>query len=517
MPTPRMYPGDYIIDGLLYGSDSARMVADEIGAEILRDALDLTQEFSSIQPWLVMLNAYYRGRPTPPRNPERMSVRYAALAQMSVSNWCSLVVDVVNERLRVDSIRSAESPIRDEIAWDWWQANNMDQVSSMVHVEALVFGYAYVSVWPGCASCPDPTTPTIMGESPLSTYAAFDMASGECLHAIRMWFDRPTGRIFADYTTPEFQFGLMSTGEIERRPYTWGWHHDSSMWSYDFANASWTWRTVDGTPMVQANPMGVVPYVRMRTKPDLLGGYTSEIESLLPVQDRINQTTFDRLLAQEFAAFPQRWVTGIDIPVDPVTGKPREPWDAAVDRVWTMDNPDGKFGQFDAANIEGYLNANTADIQALATQSRTPPHYLVAGQAVFPSGESVRATEYGLSRKVSSRQQSYGDSWGDVLRLCGRAAGDARLAEDHRLTVGWADVEAHSEAESADALLKLSQVPGVPTAAVAVEAGQLVAPELPIVAEAVQQLQTDKSLVSKTLNQPTKIPVPAVAPQKPPA
>lgn len=506
MPAPRMYPGDYIIDGLLYGPGPAQMVTEEIGADVLAAALDLTQEFSSIQSWLAQLNAYYKGRPTPPRNPERMSVRYAALAQMSVSNWCSLVVDVVNERLRVESIRSSDFPIRDETAWNWWQANNMDQLSTMVHAEALTFGYAYVSVWPGCVSCPDPSIPTIMGESPLSTYAAFDMGTGECLQAIRMWFDRPSGRIFADYTTADYQFGLMSAGEVERRPYTWGWHHDAAMWAFDFADTAWTWRSVDGTPMVRANPLGVVPYVRMRTKPDLLGGYTSEIESLLPIQDRINQTTFDRLLAQEFAAFPQRWVTGIEIPVDPGTGKPKEPWDAAVDRVWTVDNPEAKMGQFDAANIEGYLAANTADIQALATQSRTPPHYLVAGQAVFPSGESVRATEYGLSRKVASRQQSYGDSWGDVLRLAGLAAGDARLAGDHRLTVGWADVEAHSEAESADALLKLSQVPGVPAAAVAVEAGQLVAPELPIVAEAVQQLQSDKRLTATT-----------TAPQKPPA
>jgi len=500
-----MYPGDYLLDGLLYSPDPAQMITDEVGSEVIAAAYDLTAEFGSIQPWLMMLHAYYRGNPAPPRNPERMTRQYAALAQMSVSNWCSLVVDVVDERLRIDSIRSTEFPIRDETGWDWWQTNNMDQVSSMVHVEALTYGYAYVSVWPGGKK---PGVPTIMGESPLSAYAAFDMATGACLQAIRMWFDRASGRIFADYTTPNYQFGLMSAGEVERRPYTWGWNGpDRMVWSWDFSRMSWTWRSVDGAPLVRENPLGVVPYVRMRTKPDLLGGYQSEIEPILSIQDRINQTTFDRLLAQEFAAFPQRWVTGIDIPTDPNTGRPKEPWDAAVDRVWTVDNPDARLGQFDAASLQGYLDANTADIQALATQSRTPPHYLVAGQAVFPSGESVRATEYGLSRKVANRQQSYGDTWGDALRLAGLAVGDERLANDDQLTVAWADVEAHSEAESADALLKLSQVPGVPVAAVAAEAGQLIAPELPVVAEAIQQLQTGAPPAT----------VPAPAPTKPPA
>lgn len=484
MPAPMMYPGDYLLDGLLYAApatstaDLAHAVVDERGEPVLAAAQELTEEFASVMPRLSILDNYYRGHPPLPTNPERMTQKYKALVAMSVSNWASLVVDVVDERLQVKSVRSTEFPIRDEVAWSWWQANNLDSVSSQVHVEALKFGYAYVTVWsPSCEDCP----PVILGESPMSAYATYDSATGECIEAIRIDFDRRLGRFVADYTTPDYQFGLISRGEVSRQSYMWGPYagigRPAVVW--DYTALSWQFRAVDGVPMVRANPLGQVPYIRLRTKPDLLGGFQSEMESILPIQDRIIQTTFDRLLTQEFAAFPQRWVTGLDVPVDPATGAPKEPWDAAVDRVWTSDDPGSRFGQFDAASLDGYLSAVTHDIQALSSQSRTPPHYLISGMGVFPSGESVRATEYGLSRKVANRQQSYSDAWGDALRLAGRVAGDERLANDEQLTVAWEDVEAHSDAERADALLKLSQVPGVSTDVIASEAGRLVMPELP--------------------------------------
>ena len=42
----------------------------------------------------------------------------------------------------------------------------------------------------------------------------------------------------------------------------------------------------------------------------------SELRSVTGIQDRINKTITDRMMTQEFAAFPQKWVTGMEIPVD---------------------------------------------------------------------------------------------------------------------------------------------------------------------------------------------------------
>src|SRR3982751_3364965 len=104
----------------------------------------------------------------------------------------------------------------------------------------------------------------------------------------------------------------------------------------DVSDIQWQFRVDEPnvTPL-ERNPLGVVPYVRMTTSPDLLGGYASELEGVIPIQDRIIRTIFDRLMAQSFTSFPRAWATGVDVPEDPATGKPREPFDAAVDRLWT--------------------------------------------------------------------------------------------------------------------------------------------------------------------------------------
>jgi hypothetical protein len=445
----------YLIDYLLTSGAPSQTI-DRLSAEeqaILESAQLLTAEFARVRPRYELLDLYYRGVPPLPTAPVRMTTKYAALMSMSRSNWCALVVDVVDERLRVDAVVSAEQPIQDDELWGWWKANNMPQHSSEIHTAALTYGLCYVSVWP---STKEGGAPRILGESPLSTYVALDEATFEPYAAIRIW-TRRDGKLYGDYTTTDFQFRLVSEGAVGRSSAEWSGYHTET---FNFESLKWTFRN-DVIPVTSV-VSGRLPYVLVKNKPTLTGEFLSEIEGILPIQDRINKTTFDRLVTQEMTAFPQRWVTGIDIPEDPQTGKPVVPFDAAVDRVWTLTTPDGKFGQFPQSEPNGYLQANTSDIQALATQSRTPPHYLLAGMGQFPSGESVRATEYGLTRKVDNHKLSYGDSWGDVMRLASLVAGDEAKADDASVTVRWQDVEAHSEAEVADAVMKLSTIPGVP-------------------------------------------------------
>jgi hypothetical protein len=440
---------------LLYNTSMDPLAITDLAgreAQILALAHEMVCEFALLYPQFVVQEMYYRNEPPLVREPRRLTSKYKELLRMGVSNWLGLVVDVVDERLQISSIVSEGNTPRDKTAWSWWQRNGMDGISQRIHKTALLHGVSYVSVWPSS----DPAYPKIMGESPLCCHVRFD-DDDVATAAIRVWRDPCCPDIFVDLTLVDYQFHLVTTEgavPIVRENYV---NVYSTLGSgFDFANAKWRFR--DDIDPVTVNPLGVVPYARLRTKPDLLGGYASEMDGLYPVADRINKTIFDRLLAQEFAAFPQRWVTGIDVPVNPVTNEPREPFDAAVDRIWTSSSPDSAMGQFPAADLQGYLNAVTSDIQALATQSRTPPHYLVSGMGMFPSGESVRATEYGLTRKCQARQQSYGDGWQRVLHLCALTVRNEKLADDEELNVVWADVEARSEGELVDALLKMGSL-----------------------------------------------------------
>lgn len=425
---------------------------------VLDLAHDMAADFAENYNHWALLDAYYRGDPPLPNDPKRLTKKFRELHSMSRSNWCGLVVDVVSERLKIGSIRSSSQAVQDKTAWQWWQANNMDGVSPQVHVAALKYGMCYVSVWPARAG---QKAPRIVGEPPTGCIVRYDADTQEPVAAMRIWQgqrDREHLFVNADLTLPRYQFHLTTEDAKLADLIAPTFNIGSRTVTMDVSNIKWQFRE-DIAP-VERNPMGVVPYVAMLTSPDLLGGFRSELEGLLSIQNRINKTNFDRLLAQSFASFPRAWATGIDVPVGP-DGKPKEPFDAAVDRLWTFENADAKVGQLDPAELNGYIAVNIADVQALCSASRTPPHYLLAGMGQFPSGESVRATEYGLTRKVESRQQSYGDAWSNVLRLCGKAAGTKRLAEDLGLNVVWDDVEARSESEVVDALLKMSAL-GVP-------------------------------------------------------
>lgn len=445
----------YLNQWLLYNTSMDPLQAMELGdreGEILRLVHEMVIEYAALYPAFLLMEMYYRGDPPLVTSPKRLTSKYKELLRMGVSNWLGLVVDVVDERLQIASIASTGNPTKDSTAWKWWQRNGMDGLSQRVHTSALSFGVAYVSVWPGV----DPMIPKIMGESPLCCHVRFD-DDEQALAAIRIWREPCCPEIFVDLTLADYQFHLVTTeGAVPIVRENYSSTYGTFGAGFEFTGARWRFR--EDIDPVTVNPLGRVPYARLRTKPDLLGGYASEMDGLYPIADRINKTLFDRLLAQEFAAFPQRWVTGIDVPVNPATGEPREPFDAAVDRIWTASSSDTKMGQFPAANLSGYLDAVTSDVQALATQSRTPPHYLVAGMGQFPSGESVRATEYGLTRKCQARQQSYGDGWANVLRLCAQTVGNNKLADDEELNVVWRDVEARSEGELVDALLKMGSL-----------------------------------------------------------
>lgn len=445
---------DYL-SGTSIGLDEVGSLMDQ-SKLVLDTAHDMAADFAALYPQWLRLDSYYQGNPPLPQEPRRLTRKFRELQMMSRSNWCGLIVDVVNERLKIGSIRSTSNAVQDKTAWGWWQANNMDGVSPQVHVAALKYGICYVSVWPRPGMAP-----RIVGEPPTGCYVRYDPDTDQPIVALRIWQDDLCGCVNADLTLAGYQFHLTSQDAVlndlsfETPP------QSSKAVTVDVSDLAWQFRLDETTVPVQRNELGVVPYRKMLTAPDLLGGYSSEISGLEPIQDRINKTNFDRLLAQSFASFPRAWVTGVDIPVDPETGKPREPFDAAVDRLWTFSDPDTKVGQLAAAELSAYITVNTADVQALCSQSRTPPSYLMAGMGIFPSGESVRATEFGLTRKVQARQQSYGDCWSEVLRLCGLAAGNKRLATDLGLNVVWDDVEARSESEVVDALLKMGTL-GVP-------------------------------------------------------
>lgn len=362
---------------------------------------------------------------------------FSKLIASVCDNWLPLVVDAVEERMHVDGFRMTDEPKADTDATEIWQRSFLDADSQLEHSVVLTTGIGSLMVWPNAAG-----EPIITVEHPQQVYLA--TASGNrrmVLAGLKMWCDEWTGAEFANVYLPEAIYKFKRT-------------KDESSSTKD--EPAWVVRD-ETVP----NTIGVVPLVPMLNRPTMFGIGRSEISEVISTQDQINKLVADMLIASEFSAFKQRWATGIEIPTDPTTGKEREDFIAAADRLWHVPAPDSKFGEFGQTDLAIYVKAIENRIQSLASRTRTPPHYLLGTAGTFPSGESLRATETGLVAKVKSRMRVLGEAWESSMRLAFKFKSDPR-AEAWSAETIWRDPEYRTEAEHVDALGKLRTMLQVP-------------------------------------------------------
>jgi hypothetical protein len=380
---------------------------------------------------------YYRGNHPLPDVRDELRVPYRRLLSMSPTNFMRLVVDATEERLNVTGFRFSDSGA-DLDAWRIWQANAMDAESQLNHREALVKSRGYVIVWPS----DDPSTPTITVEDPMSVVVEYEPGNRRRrAAALKMWHDDWTGWRMATLYLPD---------SIHKFVYD----------NRHVSGPSWQPREVPGEQAPLRNPFGLVPVVAFPNRPDTYGYGESELSDVTNSQDRVNKIIFDRMMAAEFTSFKQRWATGVDIPVDPTTGEPVEPFEVAVQRLLINENPEGKFGEFDQTDLAPYLDAADQDLKFIASATRTPPHYLNTS-ADRLSGESIKSAETGLVAKVRRKQRHFGEAWEEVMRLAFTVMGDARAGYQSAETI-WADPESRTESEHADAVGKLRTMLEIP-------------------------------------------------------
>ncbi|MGW4663191.1 phage portal protein [Streptosporangium sandarakinum] len=382
---------------------------------------------------LKLLQDYYAGDHPLPHLQEKARREFQRLLKMSRANYMQLVVDAVTGRLQVMGIRmSSDEDAPDDRAWQIWQANRLDADSRLVFAESLKLGTAYMLVEPNQA---DPSTPIITPEHPTQTILEYQPGSRRLKAAgLKSWLDDWTGT-------------LMATLYLPDRIYTYSAPHREL--AVDIR-----WELQEEGP----NPLGEVPLVEYANRPQMLDSGTSEIAGVLDIQNRINKTLADRMMAAEYGAFRQKWATGYEIPLDE-NGQPIEPFKAAVDRLAINENPQGSFGTFDATDLKPYLEAVRDDITDIAAITSTPPHYLL-GDLVNLSAEALKAAEAGLISKVRDHMLYLGESIEDTNRLALKAAGDPR-AVDYSSEVVWKNPEFRTEGELVDALMKMSTL-GVP-------------------------------------------------------
>lgn len=397
------------------------------------------------RPALQRYEDYYSGRQRLAFSTSKFRETFGGLFRGFADNWCDLVVDVAVERLNVQGFRFGDTREADDKAWNIWQANYLDADATILHTETGKNGEAAVIVQPG-----DPY-PQITIEHPSQVIVEYAPGSRhQRAAALKKWLDSD-GYERATVYLPEAIYRYRS-----QKPVDAGIPGSTI---YSTSDQKWAQLQRDG---VVPNPLGVVPVVPFQNNPTLLGGGQSDIAKVIPIQDAVNKIWTDLIVASEYQGFRQRWATGIEIPTDPETGQPlTEGFLSSVSRMWTVADEGAQFGEFGQIDLSPYVKAIEMAIQHIAAQTRTPPHYLLGQSGAFPSGESLKATETGLTAKVRRKMTLFGESWEEAMRLAFRLMGDEAKGNELNAETVWQDPESKSEAEITDAALKQRAL-GVP-------------------------------------------------------
>lgn len=379
---------------------------------------DLVQLVGSREAVHSRLVAYYEGRqPLTYLSPEARQNLGNRLSSVSV-NIPRLLVDSVAERLRIIGFSDPE-------VWPHWTANRMDHQSAVAHIETLMLGECFAVVWARDKK------PQVTIESATRIAADLDPATGAVRSAVKRW-DAPDGTHAVHYGPERITRYRANT-----------------------VGATTGFTVIESLP----NPLGVVPVVRFRNGDRLTHQGISEMLDVLPLTDALVKLTTDMLTASEYTARPRRWATGIEL---------QELEDGTVvnpipegNRAMIAEQADAKFGQLPGSDLAGYQTAISTVMRQISAVTGLPDHLLGIGGDNPTSADSIRASEAALTARSEARQRLFGKSWSEVAGLV-MAVATGRDPATINAAPLWADAATRSEAQQADAVVKLVQAGVLP-------------------------------------------------------
>jgi len=424
--------------------EQARSLVDALESELLNRRSDIQKNTD-----------YYRGNHRLQFASEQFRKFHGERYRNFADNWVQVVSDSPVERLTVNGVVPAGAEKADDESWRVWQRNSLDADSQLGFLGAVNSARSFVLVW---GDPDDDETPQVTFEDASQCIVAYVPGSRRNRRAaLKRWTDG--GEEYATLYLPDevWKFQRGTLGAVDKSP---------QMQSVDEEFKTWLPRDMGDEPNPQPNPMGIVPMVELPNRPMLAEEPISDVAGVVPMQDAVNLLWAHLFTAADYASFPQRIVTGAEVPEIPIldeTGqivgsRPVDLERFAVDRVMFFTGDNVKTTEWSAANLEAYTSVIEVAVGHIAAQTRTPQHYLV-GKMANLSGDALIAAETGLVKRVEEKQIWFGQALREMFRLIALAQGNP--AKANSLAGGrvlWADAESRSHAQLSDALLKLKQI-----------------------------------------------------------
>ncbi len=421
---------------------------------------------------------YYRGQHDLAFATEKFENAFGSLFREFAMNLCPAVCDAIRDKLRITGFRVSSPTVREGVSsartealpngratdtntelQNIWHRNRMQLRAGETHREVLVSGDAYAIVWPD-----EDGRAAIYPNRAASVSVTYDEdRPGRIIHAAKFW--RTANKhtrlnlFYPDrierYITAKPSEGTLPEAH-EFVPFV-----QSSPDSSDDS----TGQSIQNPQSEIQNPYGVVPVFHFANNADIGAFGRSELESAIPIQDGLNKSVLDMLVAMEYSAYRQRWAAGIEIEYDN-DGNVIAPFKAGVDHVWITGNADAKFGDFNTANLDQFLKVKDSFRIDMASVTGTPMYYLLPHTRGFPSGEAMQRAESRFIAKVRDRQSAFGQTWADIMQFAARIDGHGELQIETR----WEDPSQTTERERLETILLKRRI-GLTTEQALQEAG----------------------------------------------
>lgn len=374
--------------------------------------------------------------------PESATREMEELRDLAPSSWAGLIITELAQTATLEGVRRPGSEGNME-CWNVWQENRWDGKQASLYRAAIGHGLAFGGVFRAKNRL------TKKSSAKMQAYSAMRMAA---------WYDEDDD---------EFPLHALMADPII----------DPVLKTH---NGNWSVRVIDEeavyTLTCEGNGLGmddwtfisyephgfdVPPIVRYANRMDLDGNATGEIEPVIPMLRRLDQSTYDRLIVQRYGAWKVRWIAGMAKPSTDQAAN-LQAMELSVKDILISTSKDTKFGTLDATDPKAFSDITDADLRYLAAITQTPPHHLL-GLSSNLQAEALAAAEAGLQRKSIDFKTITGESHEQMFRLVAEAVGNSEEALATDMKVRWKDTESRSLVQTANALTLLAQGLGIPS------------------------------------------------------
>ena len=390
---------------------------------IVKMLYDLEAVRAAWRPLLTTYDQYLNGEQPLRFMSDAMRKQFGESITALVLGWPELGTEAYENRVDVEGFRYPGNASGDDSLWATWQANNMDEQSSMGHTDAISLSRA-------CAIVGSPDAgedePVITVESAFDTAWIRSARTGSAISGLKRWTEED-GTEFANI-------------------YVAGATH-TLVWN----RGTWTRATSD---MHGVERPLLVPLVNMpRTK---RRDGRSEFASIIPVADAANKMATDMMISGEYHAMPRRWAFGIKREdfLDK-NGNQKDAWSFVKGRLWANENKDINVGQFPEADLKNFHDTIRLLAQLASQMLALPDDYMSFTSDNPPSADALRAAESRMVKRVERKHVHFGGTWEEVMRLTQRIKAGKFDVNAQRLETVWRNPATPTVAQKADAVVKL--------------------------------------------------------------